>query len=1121
MRSIYASPLRVYLCLGLLALAGIYLGTKLPVSLFPNSSKPTISVQMPYGAATAEEFLNSYGTDLEANLRKISVGRAVVEKLEATYEDFSVAYKVEFKWGADPKEALKEVQTVVNAYAARVPKEVRDNTWVWNWNRSGGFLAVSFYSKTRSLTDVYNIIEPVLTPQFAKVEDAERVGIYNPESQEVLLELIPETLAAYRLYPRQVEEAVERSLRSMNGGSISMGPKNLVIQLTKQATNLETLGQIPITTPSGARIHLSDVARIDLQPNKTEERSFKTSGAPSLILFANPKAGGNVKRMAEDILKIVDKSLTTLPPDIEYKKLVDPSEFIRNAVNNVTREVALGAFLAVLILYLFIGSLKNVGTAAIEIPMSMVIAFILMYFSGMNLNIISLGGLALSAGMNVDASVVVMENIFRHFEGVKGKLTPADRLRIITQAVHEVRFPVIASTIASLVVFAPLAFTSALSNAILGDLAKTVVFSHGLSAIVALILVPTVRLQLMSREKDTHHVSPIERQLKWIENTYARLLGALIARPRLQLQVYGALIAVLVLLITVVLPKLPKEIIGTPDTDWVVFAFGTSGNNSLRQMESIAEETEASLLAKFGKDISYTFTQVNGANNANVMARLKDKRQMTAVWKGLEKAYPNTPFMYYSVAPWNPAELPIPDPPHLRLEVRGGKVKERKETARAIEEMLEEKQIFPRISVTPSAARDENIVFEPYRDQWMLLEQSGAGVALHDIADLARVATQGRVIGEMSLDERMTPIRIAYPENRLRSPEDLGSLPIGIGNQLIPLKALGKIEVRETPPLIYRENGQNLVLITGRQNKGDERKIAPAQKEAARLVEAWNAERLARNGGLAQGPTVHFEDAAKDMNDAISQLTVAIALSILLIFLTMVVQFGGIVNALLVLVAVPLGIIGVVLSLWMFGSTISLNSALGVILLNGLAVANSIILVDFMKRLVDGGMEPRAAAVEAARKRLRPILITSLTTLLGMLPIALGHGEGGRILQPLGIAVGGGLWVSMGLTLFIVPALQVAYLEFIRRRRLGTALVAPVVVEAGAPVHAMPGWNAPFFSRILGRGRASSGILPSDDAVAPANANAKPNSNKSRRDRTRREPEKEFENFDGPTDTLQ
>jgi len=231
--------------------------------------------------------------------------------------------------------------------------------------------------------------------------------------------------------------------------------------------------------------------------------------------------------------------------------------------------------------------------------------------------------------------------------------------------------------------------------------------------------------------------------------------------------------------------------------------------------------------------------------------------------------------------------------------------------------------------------------------------------------------------------------------------------------------------------------------VLGKKNEGDSTtKTANALRKAKTLVHQWE---LKQNKNIQMAgimPSIHFEDAEVELHQALHQLEIAIGISILLILFTLIVQFGNLMNALLVLMAVPLGFIGVLLSLFLFHSNLSLNSALGVILLNGIAVANSIILVDFMKRLVDEGMPPSLAAVTAGEKRLRPILITSLTTILGMLPIAFGLGEGGRILQPLGIAVSGGLWVSMALTLFVVPALQVSYLEWRSKRSSKNKLVA-------------------------------------------------------------------------------
>ncbi len=1032
MSKLYSNPIRVYLLLGFIALIGIYSGLTLPVSLFPNSSKPKVSVHMDYGGSTAEEFLNTYGATLEQQLKNLSGENVEVDKVYANYHPKNVEYDVQFKWGVNPNAAQRETERAVNAFAARLTQESRDSVGVWLDNENTGFFAMSFYSETRDLNELYNLIEPILGPRISLVPDAQDPGLWNPSRNEIRIELIPEAMASLQLLPRDIHTAVDSTLGSHAGGSVTIGTNQLQVQLPRPIRQVSDLTLIPIPTPSGRLVHLGDVARIDLGPKSMDSRSFKTSGTPSLILFATPKPGGNVKKMSEDLVAVVDELLPQFPKDVKFRELVDPSEFIRSAVKNVVVEVGLAALLAVIVLFIFIGSFKNVITAAIEIPLSMVLAFILMKLTGMNLNLISLGGLALSAGMNVDASVVVMENIFRHFEMNPGRHDFQTRLRILVGAVREVQFAILASTVASLVVFLPLTFTSDLSYAILGDLAKAVVFSHGFSAVVALILVPTIRLQMMGSESAKAHHSLIEKPLLKLESGYSRALGKFMDYPLLKWGSYLGLAAGLAALIAVIYPKLPKEVIGTPDTDWMIVNMTTQGNTLLRQMEQQAEAVERDLLEHFGTKIRYTFNQIRKPNQATLMARLKDKRDMQAVWKAMEAHFSNTPVVQYWVGPWNPSELPIPNPPHMRLAVRANRTLDSADAARDIKDQLESAHVFDRITSTPETSLERAVNLTPHFEQWEALIAQGSHLTPPDLADVIRVATSGRRVGNFPTGRELTEMVLRYPQNSVDGVESIEAFPLGVGSKIVPLKAMATVKVEEAPPTIYRENLREAFFISGKQNRGQEDTKDVAVVKAHDVVSKWLTSAVGKKA-IQSGVAVSFEDAAKDITEAMHQLGIAIGLSVLLIFVTLLIQFGSFIEPILVLVSVPLGFIGVVLSLYVFKSTVSLNAALGVILLNGIAVANSIILVDFIKRLVASGLTPRMAALEAARKRLRPILITSLCTVLGMLPVALGTGEGGHILQPLGIAVSGGLWVSTILTLFLVPALHVSYLEWRHR----------------------------------------------------------------------------------------
>jgi outer membrane protein TolC/preprotein translocase subunit SecF len=549
-------------------------------------------------------------------------------------------------------------------------------------------------------------------------------------------------------------------------------------------------------------------------------------------------------------------------------------------------------------------------------------------------------------------------------------------------------------------------------------------FSHGFSAIVALILVPTVRLQLLQIETKSEIKSPIEKYLKKLEEGYGNLLGKFLSSQKIRMISYAAIVLVLVASIGIIYPNLRKEVIGKPDTDWVILSINTEGNTLTRQMESRTEEIEKDILKNFAPFIQYTFTQVESANGSEIMLRLKDKSQMKVFWKQLEEKYKNQPLEHYWVGPWNPSELPIPDPDHLKIEVKGGTSEEQQLVASQLENILNEKKVFPKIFTSPSINRGKYLSIEPYNSQWLELKKNGFLLTPSDLIEMVRVATQGKKIDEMPILERATSIQLKFPDRFLEFPEEVSALPIGTGQKIIPLRALAKTELKPVPPSIRKEQQKRLFVVSARENNGEEDKAPKSLEKAKALV----ADFKKQNPNIK--PTISFEDPAPEITQAMQQLTMAVGFSILIIFIVLVFQFGTFIEPLLVMVSIPLGFIGVFLSLFIFQSSLSLNSILGIILLNGISVANSILLVDFIKRLKEQGLPPRAAAITAAQKRLRPILITSVTTVLGMLPMALGFGEGGKILQPLGIAVSGGLWMSMLLTLFLVPALHVAYLNW-------------------------------------------------------------------------------------------
>jgi multidrug efflux pump subunit AcrB len=1018
MKSVYQSPKRIYLIFIALGLLGLVSGLNLPISLFPNTSKPKVWIQVDYDGMTQASFYQNYGKTFEAGLKKIEQADLKIDEIRARYFGRSADYQIEFEWSTPNDLALSETRQIVNNLKSAMPQSMADKIGVNQWNRNSGFLAVSFFGQKKSLDELYRYLNPIFEPELAKVQDAQEALLWLPGHQEIKIKLDPQQVLNNGISIRSVYASIKNSFKSYQGGKVEFSDGQSLTLSTKNAVqNIEDLKAIEIKTPLGKTIYLGTIADINYGPSELKQRIFKTQGAPSLILWATPKSDGNVKRMAEEIKKIIHEKKHLFGDDIDYRFLVDPSEFIQSAISKVVKEVLIAALCAVFVLFLFLGQVKNIVTAAIEIPLSLLMAFIFMQVFDMNLNLISLGGLALAAGMNVDASVVVLENIFRHVSIYRqkhlGQIPSSQLFPIILRAVKEVALPVIFSMITSLVVFIPLVLTQGLANAILADLAKAVVFSHGLSAVIALILVPTVRLQMLKTDSSAPTRQPIVAPvLARVENWYLSTLSWILQKPKRQWSFLGLTLIILISSVSLIVPRLKKEIIGKPDSDWIMVGMNSQVFESIHQLEKEAIRVEGDILKNYEQDIMYSFVQIRGKKRATLMFRLQDKTQMDRIWKSLEKEHTNTPEVNYWVMPWNPAELPLPNPPHLRMLVSAPDYEQAIHFASDLVTESKDLKLYDRSNATPNRPKDDFILYRPYEPFWNKVQ---AFFHLSDFMHMTRLMAQGENITQMDVNGLNTDINLYFKNNSLNSMGQLKSLYLPYQGKLVSFDALGEFERRPKQPDMLSINGRKLVEIDFNLNRSQEdKKYASFETFKEHLQKKQMQSKKASTYYQLEGPDYQFSESNADLYHALG-------LSIVLIFLVLYLQFQQLTAVLTIICAIPLGLIGVFLSLFIFDSTLSLNSCLGVILLNGICVNNSLLLVDQFKKQQSESKDFIQVLLQCCQKRLRPILITSLTTIVGMMPIALGLGDGGKILQPLGIAVSGGLGLSTVLTLFTIP----------------------------------------------------------------------------------------------------
>ncbi len=1024
MSGLMRKPLLVYLLIGALTLLGLASYQKLSVSLFPVTSKVSISARIPYQSYSSKQFVETIGTELEAGLRSIGSEQFPVEKVESTYGKDGVEYVVSFGWGGDQDAERTAIENKVYAIIDRFDPTIRENTNIAAVVNSQGFFAVNFFSETRKIDDLFKLLNPLVKPLSAIVKDASQVTLFNPTQKEVTVELNPEKLAFHQVAITQIFGIIKDALLGYSGGGVAVGDNSYGINLTAKVATVSELNALKIAQNEQSSVFLKDIAKVSEEISREGTMKFKTSNLDSIILFATPRDGGNIKRMSEEIAAYLKNMAKDLPADVHYKIVVNPAEFIDNSISSVIREVFAASFLAVLVLFLFIGGLRNVFTAAIEIPISLIISFALMRLFGMNLNLISLGGLALSAGMNVDASVVVLENIFRKIKG-RENLSYDEKFRIVVGAVNEVKVPILTSTLTSLIVFMPLVFTQGITNALLGDLAKAVIFSHGISAIVALILVPTIRLHLIATGEALVIRSPIEKTLGQIEELYRRTLEEFLLSRRVQKIFLFSTVGVALVLGLYAVNGLKREIIGKPESEWMVVSL-ESPVHQQKYIETELATVEQDLRELFGSEVLDTYTQMTSGGSSFVMLKMENRHKINKYIRAAEERLKDTALITHHIDSWSPSELHLPLVSDYKVEIVGGSMVTRSQMARDIQTRLYEDQVFDSVSITPNSLQEKSVegLFEPSQNLQEIIPRS-------EISQYLRTATSGTYVQKLHGGGIDTPIYLRFPANRVNSVESLASLPIGFENRLIPLGSILKFKVSEFGYALFRENGLEKSVLFGEMREKNHSRAGEGVNRARKIVDEMRERSLSKDGAKNDAKVVIIEaDPRAELNDAIGQLGRAFVISVGLILLILFFQFGDIFTASIALVAIPLGLIGAMLSLTVFNSTLSLNSCLGAILLNGIAVANSIILIDFIRRQVATTASTLRGVVDASVVRLRPILITSLTTILGMLPIALGLGEGGNTLQPLGISVCGGLLISTLLTIYSVPCLT--YLQYQR-----------------------------------------------------------------------------------------
>jgi HAE1 family hydrophobic/amphiphilic exporter-1 len=996
------------------------------------------------------DFAKEYAETIESQLLAIEG----VDILEVQYGSDRSMFSMTFDWDVDAEEAKADVESAMNSIKNQLPQDFRDDYWVRFFSgENAGFLMVGITSGEDSPEDIYKTLKTAVEPKLNQVQDVEVIEIFNIEDLEITITLNQVALLSYGLTIDDVDSALRAGHLPESIGSLEEGDTDYSVRYTRGIKSLFEVGEIPITRRGNVEVRLQDVADIDIR-YVVPRQTFIMDGRRGVQIIATPIDGGNIKMMSEEVVRVLEaeRDEGVLPDDTTITTYLDPAEYIDRSISSVVKAALLGAALAMLVVLLALGEFKNTLLIGISLPVTLILSFILMYTFDVSLNLISLGGMALAVGMVVDSSIVVMENIHRVRIAEKPVRGPEHLKDIISEAVAQVRSPVIASILTSILVFLPIPFTAPLTNAILGDQAKVVIFALVFSMIVALTLVPLVAFIVNRREARANAArgggpgggpvggpagrpggeSPDElaygERLTGLKRVsvpvthrmvrfYMRLLSRLLSRRAAPVVLLGAVSGIFLFAVFVVLPLIPKEIISPPSSDrLVIFMRRATPIESEEVIEEVLPQMERRIQEEVGEYVESTYAEVRGFFN-RFFVLLEDTRDADYVMGELQRMFVSDNTWYYHILKWDPAQLPLPRTLDLQINVQGEVEAEKVKILEQARDIINEMELYGWVFTNPSTGFTDELLLSARNETLGTIP----GYTENSLISLVRRVLQGTGSVEFEYEGSTVEASAQYPDTLVEGRHNLANFLLPYNQSTVPLKHFFDFSEAQSVSEIVSENGEPIYRVYGAMPPGT---AAVKRDEFEAEVQNTLEEKL----DLPAGYSLVYENPQAEMDEAIRSLFIALGVSVALIYLLLSFQFNSLKVPLVILVTIPLGILGLIFSLFVFNSTLSLNSLLGAILLSGIVVNNAIIMIDFylqsLKTSPPRNNEERLETlIEIAGIRFTPIIITTLTTVLGMLPIAIGMGEGSNIIKPLGIAVSGGLFISTLLTLFVVPSI--------------------------------------------------------------------------------------------------
>lgn len=1026
--SIYKTSVQKPITTALIFVAVIVIGlfsyTQLPIDQFPEMNPPYVTVMVTYPGASASEVETNVTKILENSLNSVDH----LKELTSKSKDNLSQVTLEFEWGVELDEIVNDIRTYVDLCKDNLPDGCSNPIIL---RLSTSMMPVIQYSVTarESYPSLDKLLDDEIIPQLNRVDGIGNLTVSGEPERRVYIYLDQQKLDAYGLTLENVGQMVTAQNLNMSSGTVKLEKEQYQMEVRSEYAESQEIGNVVVASdPQGRQVFLRDIAVVK---DTIKELSLdeKTDGIDCARLIVTKQTGGNTVQVCEDVRKEIAKIQKNLPTDVEIRLIYDSSENIRNSINSLEESIGYALLFVVLVVMFFLGRWRAAFIVGITIPISLIVAFIYLMLSGDSLNIISLCSLNIAIGMVVDDAIVVLENITKHVERGENPREAA------IYATNEVWVSVIATTLVIVAVFVPLTMLTGVAGVMFKSLGWIITIVCCTSTLIAISLTPMLASKMLKAkkvhvDKDGNLVEDdnrrswydrtVVRLLDWIDDRYADMLGWCL---RHKWATFSILFIVFGLtLLPVFAGKIGTDFMQQQDmgrfTVKVELQRGTRIEETLKtarklegRIREIAPEVQLISTSAGSNDdagIGALFSStMNNTINMTIRTSKKYERERTifqiaeAVRQEL-KQYPEITDFNVSTSSGGGMSSNSVD-----VEIYGYDFDKTSALAEQIQSICNHEV---------EGARDVTISRDDERPEIKInVDKQKAmrlGLTSATIATYLRNRVNGMSCGYLKEDGSEYAILCRLEES------DRNTIP-KLLDLTIPTPAGGKVKLSEvcsigeywTPPAIERKSRQRVVTVS----------VTPYETSLGDL--ATRIQEVVDKIDIPEGVVVRLAGDFEDQQETFGKMGLLAALIILLVYIVMASQFESFKKPFVIMFTIPFALSGVILALWITGRSLDMIGALGLVMLVGIVVKNGIVLIDYIDLMRERGTELNLSIQMAGRSRIRPVLMTAFTTILGMVPMALSTGDGAEMWQPMGIVVIGGLLVSTLLTFFIVPTL--------------------------------------------------------------------------------------------------